>query len=88
MQYRKPVSTVQTTTGNIGVVCDDGAVFVTKSGIGTTAQWTETTPIPGTEREAIRNSGTGSNKPGPGELAGTAILPPTIPEAHTNTPGL
>jgi len=50
---RRPVA-VAVSGNTTVVVCDDGAVFVPKAGIGphTPLEWTEVTPIPGSAREA------------------------------------
>ncbi len=45
--YRKPVAAFRDISGEWVVVCDDGAIF-----IGLPPDWKESTPIPGTERDA------------------------------------
>jgi hypothetical protein len=50
---RRPVG-VAVSGNTTVVVCDDGAVFVPRAGIGphTSLEWAEVTPIPGSAREA------------------------------------
>lgn len=66
-QPRRPIGVAATAGGPLGVVCDDGAVFVAVPDPKepTVVAWEEITPVPGTARSFA------GAVPGPG-----ATLPP------------